>query len=1650
MGFFSSRTSENTNLLEDGRSVVHVIRSRFYGKYKGKQRETFASISSPQLLHVGSKFQTSVDRDSLSHSSPTRSSRSPLRPLDPPSPRSLEGSRLQDSSTLAQRLDELAAANAEGLLNDEEYRLLRQNIFERLASGTSVPTETPLIPLGSHGRSVHEASQLTPEAYSPHQFQVKPRRTPSVRSKSSVTSAMSSLFKRGSRRISATSIQDSAISESSSIFSLGSLAPSPFKRGAIPPDIRSASPVLRPELRHDHNVMSTQSRAEHRLLGSISHHSISRSMRRLGTVTPPSSFPIRNPDLRHSPLILASDPSPDDEKVKSSQEIRLEIEAMEVEGRRLFDAFNGLELSALTRSQHMPGHAPLPRSPSISAMNRRNGGEYSDSFLTAGGSTSGRGTPYHGSDADGVSLRSTTSYGTNVSQPRSHRPNPSLRTTGPLAASTAANRKRSMSSLSSRARVVPCSTPPALAHVRLGELGSVSSVNLVRLQGSMLTMDEDTEMTALETELFDIRRRRQEVTTRYQDRLEYLRAQLKGAELREKLLRNGRSTMLYEPSGDGQDDGDNWTPTPGSSPTPATHAQPVRLPPTSRSHSAHRSAAEIPQHHHQGTSYFPSSHRSVSPTLRQPLRRSMSASSSRDRARSGSLSSTRGNMIRFREANILSEEQEDTESQLHDAVEDTRANRHVRGKAIADDSPDSDDGPESEDIERTREDDDLITLKDRQSLINVEHPFGLRIWKPALYKKSRSITRNADAALHSIPSAQAERHLLPGNIFWVVCFGWWLAVTCFAISAILYFVPLGGCRYSTLVFGLGWYVAWPFGKYVEGDSEDGGDEENQLEEHSDNGNGATLASTLTPLTPRQAQPYMEAHPSNEGTSLLPTAHTRHFLLPSKSYGATPSPITPISAYQRVSEDWLGRTAFWIAFGAVIAPLMLLTCVACWALIITIPMAKLNWALIEYIVINPTRIRFCSPPPVVIVSSTHTDASTILPTDASSSAAAVPVEYSVKHPRLSQGQTAPSTLGSPRSTVLLCVYRAIGWKYYKYTVGGVNIIFINLLPLVFFVIFDGFVLLPLAEGTKDAPAILTFLTSRALIFILSLASVIPLSYFIGMAVASISAQSSIGMGAVINATFGSFIEVVLYSIALTQGKGHLVEGSIVGSLLAGVLLMPGTSMCAGALRKKEQKFNAKSAGVTSMMLIMAFIGTLTPTLFYQIYGNFQLVCSGCPAGPEKSAPNWKCEHCYYQHPDPVKDPFYQSTVKSLMYFCAVILLFSYLVGLWFTLRTHATQIWQNPQPLLHSLEIPSTHRLSGYQRTSNTAPQPIVRETHKRVDPEGVEHDIPSSCQTPANKPVESTPIQQQAGISRPPVSPSFRRVSYAPPPPSQHFTPLMESVDLAIKNTQLPESLTKDDFTRAVAVATVSALRHQQDQAASPARHRASVAGDTDTGVGGHAGHEAPEWSRTTSAAVLLACTALYAIIAELLVDVVDFVLEGSGIDEKFLGITLFALVPNTTEFMNAISFALNGNIALRFVSINAMPSTADDFRNHSMEIGSAYALQVCLLQIPAMVAFSAWYAPEKMGEIAYSFTLIFPRWDVVVIILAVFLMTYTYIEAKSNYHRGSILILSYLVLLSGFYFAPGVSDDQADIRLGMRTVSSFYTSTQFLSGLWS
>jgi Ca2+:H+ antiporter len=579
--------------------------------------------------------------------------------------------------------------------------------------------------------------------------------------------------------------------------------------------------------------------------------------------------------------------------------------------------------------------------------------------------------------------------------------------------------------------------------------------------------------------------------------------------------------------------------------------------------------------------------------------------------------------------------------------------------------------------------------------INVEHPFGLPIWKPALYKKSRSITRNAETALHATPSFTALRHLAPGNILWTLFFGSWLALVCVIVSGVLWCVPWGGGKYGRVIWELGGYLVWPFGKYVEGwtDGEDGDDGEDDDDDDDDDdeeeadgegydnlveddegeeqeeelmeGGGAARQhdledagrtygrgrvstvgdrSTSTPLAPprsrisgvwdndgEQANLPDEPGRTNLAVRGVPgqappkkqDEGERSSLLSGRpqGYGTTteeedknrrsPSEETAVTwrPHDFSKDDngnhsfrvrALGRTMYWVGFYLVVAPLMLLVCILCWGMVFTIPMAKLLWVLLRHLSNEPLSLHFRSPPKYTSPpSSSHSTSTTAV------DGIQYPLRAGQRAPRVSRKSVDAAKrngrLFGPKSTVLLCTYRAAGLEYYKYTIDGVNIIFINLLSLVFFVIADFFWLEQHVEK-HQLGGLLAIVASQAFIFVIALLSVIPLSYFIGMAVASISAQSSIGMGAVINASFGSIIEIILYCIALTQAKGELVEGSIIGSILAGVLLMPGLSMIGGAMRRKEQKFNAKSAGVTSTMLIMAIIGILTPTMFYEIYGS----------------------------------------------------------------------------------------------------------------------------------------------------------------------------------------------------------------------------------------------------------------------------------------------------------------------------------------------------------------------------------------------------------------------------------------------------------------
>lgn len=298
-----------------------------------------------------------------------------------------------------------------------------------------------------------------------------------------------------------------------------------------------------------------------------------RTVRRLPSV-PPSSFPggHLSQESKKAHMSLIDSLEDDDERLQTTAEIKEEMANIEAEGRRLLDAFNGLELSTLVRQQRQPGNAPLS---SASLMTSPSDGEAP--WKAYPSPSSKPPSVMTGKDADAMSIVSASSGRTALSQKRSlsvrsRPPRPmNASNSAPMFQPITLSRKTSISSMSSRHK----NGAPSLG--RLG-LASSSSLNLrgsssnlplatvsesgtpyvssplksatssrppatplsasgSQYSGSVKNLGDEDDILALEAEMADIRKRRAEVTARYEARLEYLRARLKGAELREKLMK---------------------------------------------------------------------------------------------------------------------------------------------------------------------------------------------------------------------------------------------------------------------------------------------------------------------------------------------------------------------------------------------------------------------------------------------------------------------------------------------------------------------------------------------------------------------------------------------------------------------------------------------------------------------------------------------------------------------------------------------------------------------------------------------------------------------------------------------------------------------------------------------------------------------------------------------------------------------------------------------------------------------------------------------------------------------------------------------------------------------------------------------------------
>ena len=381
------------------------------------------------------------------------------------------------------------------------------------------------------------------------------------------------------------------------------------------------------------------------------------------------------------------------------------------------------------------------------------------------------------------------------------------------------------------------------------------------------------------------------------------------------------------------------------------------------------------------------------------------------------------------------------------------------------------------------------TLRERQDAINETHPFGIRIWKPALYKKQRSVQRAADEDIHETKSKDISVWVHVTNFLWSITIGVLIFLFC-SIGA-LFVLAMGlftssARDYALLLYKLGCYFLWPFGKVVYMIND-----ENYLQEDKDEG-----------ISVQQFYKWVTSYSNRLFFHESQTTNTLNSQLQHPSYGSIHRPSAQqenVHLQRRLfgRGKWtLGRFVFYTVFHIVIQPLVFVLALITWLIVFTIPMSNIMWNLMYHCRRHPLALDF----------------------------------KSIKH-------THSTDTDTDDKNVLLCTFRCAGWHYYKFTVDGTNVIVMNLVAMVIFTIFDFYVI----KGVWHIDA---WFSEESAIFFLCLVSIIPLAFYIGQAVASISAQTSMGLGAVINAFFSTIVEIFLYCVALQQSKGLLVEGSMI--------------------------------------------------------------------------------------------------------------------------------------------------------------------------------------------------------------------------------------------------------------------------------------------------------------------------------------------------------------------------------------------------------------------------------------------------------------------------------------------------------------------------
>ena len=125
-------------------------------------------------------------------------------------------------------------------------------------------------------------------------------------------------------------------------------------------------------------------------------------------------------------------------------------------------------------------------------------------------------------------------------------------------------------------------------------------------------------------------------------------------------------------------------------------------------------------------------------------------------------------------------------------------------------------------------------------------------------------------------------------------------------------------------------------------------------------------------------------------------------------------------------------------------------------------------------------------------------------------------------------------------------------------------------------------------------------SPPVIFFSAALAIIPIAALIVLSTEQLATRTGDAVGGLLNATFGNAPELIIGLVALRAGYFDMVRASIIGAILANLLLATGVAFFLGGLRQHTQEYNAGAARLYSSMMLIAAISLAVPSAFNRFF------------------------------------------------------------------------------------------------------------------------------------------------------------------------------------------------------------------------------------------------------------------------------------------------------------------------------------------------------------------------------------------------------------------------------------------------------------------